>query len=227
MRPPGETRLEATCANAVARIETLAGLDDQALLALMLTRGSSCIDPHRVAANLLERFGTLSTAASADCAELARIEGVGPLALADLKLLRLLAERLARCEAARRPVISTWSALLDYLRIALAEEPREQFRALFLDHRNQLMRDELVAHGTVNHAPVYPREVVRRALDLSASSIILVHNHPSGDPKPSSADILLTRQIVEAAKLFAIAVHDHLVVGRNGTASFKTLGLLP
>lgn len=226
MRPLGYTRLEGTCPNEGKRIGALAGLDDQTLLAMMLTRGSSCIDPHRVAGDLLGRFGNLAAVASADLPELARIEGVGPAALTDLKLLRLLGERLARCEAARRPVISSWSALLAYVRVALAEEPREQFRALFLDRRNQLMRDELVAHGTVDHAPVYPREVVRRALDVSASSIILVHNHPSGDPEPSRADIVLTRQIVEAAKLFAISVHDHLVVGRNGTASFRTLGLL-
>ena len=110
--------------------------------------------------------------------------------------------------------------------MALAEEPREQFRALFLDRRNQLMRDELTAHGTVDHAPVYPREVVRRALELSASSIILVHNHPSGDPQPSTADVEMTRKIVEAARVFDIQVHDHLVVGRNGVASLRTLGLL-
>lgn len=226
MRSLADHRLEAVPCGELPNSGSLTGLDDATLLALMLARGSSCVDPHRVAAGLFERFGTLAAIVSADLPELARIEGVGSVALTDLKLLKLLCERLARCEAAQRPVISTWSALLTYVRIALAEEPREQFRALFLDRRNQLMRDELVAHGTVDHAPVYPREVVRRALDLSASSIILVHNHPSGDPTPSQADITVTRQIVEAAKLFNIQVHDHLVVGRDGAASFRSLGLI-
>ena len=226
MRPLPQNRLHAIDVGTSLEIGALAGLDDRTLLVLMLTRGASCTDPDRVAADLFERFGSLSAIASADLPELARIDGLGPVALTDLKLLRLLCERLARGEAAKRPVISTSSALLAYVRIALAEEPREQFRTLFLDRRNQLMRDELIAHGTVDHAPVYPREVVRRALGLSASSIILVHNHPSGDPEPSRADIEMTRRIVEAAKVFEIQVHDHLVVGRNGTASFRALGLM-
>ncbi|WP_256364159.1 DNA repair protein RadC [Brevundimonas sp. LM2] len=200
-------------------------MDDPTLLALLLTRGSSCDDPHQMARVLFERFGSLAAIVSADLPELARV-GVGPVGLTDLKLMRILCERLARCEAARRPVISSWSALLSYIRIALAEESREQFRALFLDRRNQLIRDEMVAFGTVDHAPVYPREVVRRALDLSASALILVHNHPSGDPEPSRADITMTRTVADAAKLFDIQVHDHLIVGRDGTASLRTLGPL-
>jgi len=224
MRPLAHARVAATA--AAAQSASLASLDDPTLLALFLTRDASCKSPHRVAADLFDRFGSLAAVASADLPELSRVKGVGPVAMTDLKLLRMLCERLARCEAAHRPIVSSWSALLAYVRIALAAEPREQFRALFLDRRNQLMRDELVAHGTVDHAPVYPREVVRRALDLSASSIILVHNHPSGDPTPSQADIVLTRQIVEAARLFSIQVHDHLVVGREGTASFRNLGLI-
>lgn len=204
----------------------LVSLDDRALLALLLTRGSSRTEPDRMAAGLFDRFGGLAAILSADLPELARIEGIGPGALLRLKLLRLLCERLARCEAEKRPIISTSSALLTYLRIALAEEPREQFRVLFLDRRNQLMRDELIAHGTIDHAPVYPREVVRRALELSASAIVLVHNHPSGDPSPSAADIEMTCRIIDAAKVFAIQVHDHLVVGRQGTASFRGLGLI-
>ena len=123
-------------------------------------------------------------------------------------------------------MITSWGALLAYVRVSLAHQPREQFRALFLDRRNHLLRDELTAEGTVDHAPVYPREVVRRALELSASALILVHNHPSGDPTPSRADIEMTRKIVDAARLFSIQVHDHLVVGREGTASFKSLGLI-
>ena len=128
--------------------------------------------------------------------------------------------RVGRAKVARRPVISSWTALLDYVRVALAHEPREQFRVLFLDKKNQLIADEVLNHGTVDHAPVYPREVMRRALELSSSSLILLHNHPSGDPTPSRADVEMTRQIIEAGKALNIAVHDHLVVGRDGVASF-------
>ncbi len=227
MRPLPEIDHDARFQTEGPDVGSLAALDDVTLLGLMLTRGPSCADPHGAASRLFARFGSLAAIASADLPELARVGGVGPVALTDLKLLRLLCERLARCEAARRPVVSSWSALLAYLRLALAEEPREQFRALFLDRKNQLLRDEMVGHGTIDHAPVYPREIVRRALDLSAASIILVHNHPSGDPTPSQADIVLTRKILAAAKLFDIAVHDHLIIGRDGTTSLRNAGLIP
>ncbi len=175
---------------------------------------------------LVDRFGSLGDIAAAEVAELGRLPGMGATAILDLKLLRELSVRLSRSAACARPVLSSWDALIVYARTVLAHLPREQFRALFLDRRNFLLRDELVADGSVDHAPVYPREVVRRALELSASALILVHNHPSGDPTPSQADIAVTRQIVEAARLFGIPVHDHLVLGREGTASFRTLGLL-
>ncbi len=209
-----------------------AALDDQALLGLMLRRAvhggddDSSNTTDRLAAALLERFAGLGAVVAAEPGELARAPGLDAVALSDIKLLRELAIRLARDETCRRPVIASWTALVAYVRTALAHEPREQFRTLFLDRRNNLLRDELVAHGTVDHAPVYPREVVRRALELSASALILVHNHPSGDPTPSQADIQMTRQIVDAARVFNLQVHDHLVVGREGTASFKALGLI-
>lgn len=202
----------------------VAGLDDETLLGLMLRR--SAADPHALAAALLGRFESIGGVCAADRAELARIADVGPAVLADLAVLPELAVRLAREDASRRPVITSWLALVAYARAAMAHQPREQFRALYLDHRNTLMCDELLCEGTVDHAPVYPREVVRRALQLSASALILVHNHPSGNPEPSRADIVMTRKIVDAAKLFNLQVHDHLVIGREGTASFKTLGLI-
>ena len=199
-------------------------LDDRTLLGLMLRRSGA--DREGLAGDLLDRFGGLGEVVTAELNQLAGAGGASPCLLADLALLHELAVRLTREEACRRPVITSWGALLAYVRVSLAHQPREQFRALFLDRRNHLLRDELTAEGTVDHAPVYPREVVRRALELSASALILVHNHPSGDPTPSRADIEMTRKIVDAARLFSIQVHDHLVVGREGTASFKSLGLI-
>ncbi|MDO9587403.1 MAG: DNA repair protein RadC [Brevundimonas sp.] len=199
-------------------------LDDQALLALVLNRSGG--DPDRLAGELLARFGSLGAVAAADLSELTRSSHAGPAIFADLKVLRELAVRLARVDACRRPAITSWTALQTYVRTAMAHRAREQFRVLYLDHRNNLLRDEWVAEGTVDHAPVYPREVVRRALDLSASAMILVHNHPSGDPTPSRADIEMTRKVVDAARVFGLQVHDHLVIGRDGTASFKALGLI-
>lgn len=199
-------------------------LDDRALLALLVRRSHA--DPGALAIALLDRFGSLGAVVGAERAELARVGGVCSAVLADLKLLPELAVRLARIEASRLPVIASWTSLVAYARAAMAHRPREQFRVLFLDHRNALMRDEMWADGTVDHAPVYHREVVRRALELSASAMILVHNHPSGHPDPSRADIEMTREIVDAARLFGLQVHDHLVIGRHGTASFKQLGLI-
>jgi DNA repair protein RadC len=199
-------------------------LDDQSLLALVLSRSGD--DPDGLAGKLLARFGSLGAVAAADLSELTRSSDAGPAIFADLKILRELAVRLARVDACRRPAIASWAALQTYVRTAMAHRPREQFRVLYLDHRNNLLRDEWIAEGTVDHAPVYPREVVRRALDLSASAMILVHNHPSGDPTPSRADIEMTRKVVDAARVFGLQVHDHLVIGRDGTASFKALGLI-
>jgi len=173
---------------------------------------------------LLRRFGDLGgvCAAAAEAAP----EAALALVAEDLRLLQALAERLARPTRLDRRDIGSSQALRDYVCSALAGRSREQFRALFLDRRNRLLAEELVAEGTVDHAPVYPREVVRRALELAASSLILVHNHPTGDPEPSRADIAMTRQVVEAARALGLQVHDHLVVGRDGVASFRALGLM-
>lgn len=173
---------------------------------------------------LLQRFGSLPAVIAGDAQEIARIAGAGRARR--VFLAREAANRLARSEVSRRCVISSWSALLAYVRQALAHEGREQFRVLFLDKKNQLIADKTMGVGTIDHAPVYPREVVREALYLDASAIILVHNHPSGDPSPSGADIDMTRQVIDACRPLRLSVHDHLVVGRNGVASFKSLGLM-
>jgi DNA repair protein RadC len=201
-------------------------LADYELLELFLFRVIPRADTKPLAKALLARFGNLAEVLGAEPARIAEVEGAGAAVAAELKIVHALMTRAARGEAAQRTILSSWSALVNYCRTALAQEPREQFRTLFLDAKNQLLRDEVQAHGTVDHAPVYPREIVRRALELGAASLILVHNHPSGDPKPSAADLAITREIVAAAKLFQIVVHDHLVVGRHGVASFKSLGLL-
>ncbi|MDZ4369862.1 MAG: DNA repair protein RadC [Phenylobacterium sp.] len=204
----------------------LAALPDYEVLELLLFRSVRRGDTKPLAKQLLTRFGSLGGVLGATIEELRTVKGVGPETALDLKLLHEVGLRTAREQVARRPVISSWSALLAYVKTALAHEAREQFRVLFLDKKNQLIADEIMNRGTVDHAPVYPREVVRRALELSASSLILVHNHPSGDPTPSSADVDMTRQIVEAARPMRITIHDHLIAGRDGVASLKALGLM-
>ena len=200
-------------------------LPDYELVELLLARSLPRGDVKPIAKTLLVRFGALAGVLGASLEELKAVKGVGPGAALDLKLVHEATVRMGRGEVKKRTVISSWSALLAYTRAAMAHEAREQFRVLFLDKKKQLIADEVMNRGTVDHAPVYPREVMRLALELSASAVILVHNHPSGDPTPSSADIDMTRQVVEAGRPLKIAVHDHLVVGREDVASFKALGL--
>ena len=203
----------------------LTALPDYELLEMQLFRSIPRGDVKPLAKALMARFGSLAGVLAASPAELKTVAGVGEAVTLDLKLLHEMTLRIGRQAVAKRTVITSWSQLLDYVKIALAHEAREQFRVIFLDKKNQLIADEVMNHGTVDHAPVYPREVMRRALELSASSVILVHNHPSGDPTPSSADIEMTRQVVEAGRALRISIHDHLVVGRDGVASFRALGL--
>ncbi len=203
----------------------LAALPDYELLELQLFRSIPRGDVKPLAKLLLARFGSLGGVLGAAPEELKTVKGVGDALALDLKLLHEAALRAARESVGKRAVISSWSALLAYVKTALAHEAREQFRVLFLDKKNQLIADEVMNRGTVDHAPVYPREVMRRALELSASAVILVHNHPSGDPSPSSADVVMTRQVVEAGRPLRIAVHDHLIAARDGVASLKALGL--
>jgi len=198
---------------------------DYELLELILFRALPRIDTKPIAKRLLARFGSFAEVVSAPAERLKEIEGVGDRAVAELKLIKAAAERLTKGEIKNRPALSSWNSVLDYLRMVQGFDAREQFRILFLDKKNHLIADEVQGHGTVDHTPVYVREVVKRALELSASAIILVHNHPSGDPTPSRADIDMTKQIVDVAKPLGISVHDHVIVGRNGHASLKSLRL--
>jgi DNA repair protein RadC len=201
-------------------------LADYELLEMAIFRANPRGDTKPLAKQLLSKFGTLSEVLAAPPGRLKEVAGVGDRVVDELKLIKAFSERMAGEAVRKRPVLSTWPALLDYCRAAMAFEEREQFRILFLDKKNQLLADEVQQTGTVDHTPVYPREVIRRALELSATAIILVHNHPSGDPTPSRADIEMTKTIIDVGKPLGIAVHDHLVVGRDGHASFRGLGLL-
>jgi DNA repair protein RadC len=201
-------------------------LADYELLELLLFRTIPRQDTKPLAKALLAKFGDVNAVLGAPVQRIAEVKGAGPAVAQDLKIVQAMLERAAKAPLMERTVISSWSQLVNYCRMTLAHEPREQFRVLFLDTKNQLIADEVTNEGTVDHAAVYPREVARRALELSAVSVILVHNHPSGDPKPSAADLAITREIVAAAEAISVRVHDHLVIGRNGVASFKSLGLL-
>lgn len=201
-------------------------LADYELLELFLFRSIPRRDVKPLAKDLIARFGDLGGVAAAPVDALTDIKGVSEKTAIDLKLLQAASARMALEGALDRPVISSWSALINYCRTAMQHEPVEQFRVLFLNKKNRLMADEVISRGTVDQAPVFPREVVKRALAHEASAIILVHNHPSGDVTPSGADVEITKTIVDAAKPFNIIVHDHLIIGRETTASFKSLGLL-
>ena len=211
-----------------SRFEEAGGeaLPDYELLELLLFRSIPRRDVKPVAKLLIRRFGSFAEVLSAPPARLREVEGIGDATVLDLKVVEAAARRLARGAVAKRPVLSSWTALIEYCRTAMAFADREQFRILFLDKRNALIADEMQQSGTVDHTPVYPREVVRRALELAASAVILVHNHPSGDPTPSQADIQMTRELVAVAKPLGIVIHDHVIVGRDGHASFKGLRLI-
>ena len=201
-------------------------MPDYEMLELVLFAALPRRDTKPLAKALIARFGSFAEVIAAKRERLKEILGVGEAVISQLKIVEAAAQRLARGKVMGRPALSSWAALLDYCMAAMARSQNEEFRVLFLDRKNVLVADEVQSRGTVDHAPVYPREIVRRALEHGASAIILVHNHPSGDPTPSRADIDMTREIAAAAKALKIAVHDHLVIGRGGHASFKSLGLL-
>jgi len=216
-----------------ARKGGVSALPDYELLEPFLFRSIPQRDVKPLAKALLARFGSLPAALSAPLEDMLQVSAldnkgralkITPDIALDLQLMFEATRRLVAEPLKRSTVIASWSALISYLRVTLAHEPREQFRILFLDKKNQLIADEVMGHGTVDHAPAYPREIMRRALELSSSNIILVHNHPSGDPMPSQGDIEMTKAIVAAGKALNITVHDHLIVGREGVASMKQIG---
>ncbi|MFK0272564.1 DNA repair protein RadC [Ensifer sp. NPDC090286] len=200
-------------------------LADYEILEMLLFRLIPRKDTKPIAKALLARFGTLAGVFGAPIALLQEVSGIGEAVALDLKLISTIGHRTLKSELRQKQLLSSWSAVIDYCHAAMAYETKEQFRILFLDKRNTLIADEVQQKGTIDHTPVYPREVVKRALELSATAIILVHNHPSGDPTPSRADIDMTKLIVETAKPLGIAVHDHIIIGKDGHVSLKGLRL--
>ena len=201
-------------------------LADYEILELLLFRLIPRKDTKPIAKALLARFGTLSGVFGAPAALLQEVNGIGETVALDIKLISTIGHRTLKSEIRNKQILSSWSAVVEYCHAAMAHETREQFRILFLDKRNVLIADEVQGTGTVDHTPVYTREVIKRALELSATALILAHNHPSGDPAPSRADIDMTRTIIEAAKPLGITVHDHIIIGKDGHVSFKGMGLI-
>jgi len=201
-------------------------LSDYELLEMVLFRALPRRDVKPLAKSLIGIFGSFAEAVHAPDARLREVSGLGEAAITEIKLIAAAAGRIAKGQLKQRAMLSSWASVVEYCRTAMAFADKEQFRVLFLDKRNQLVADELQQVGTVDHTPVYPREVVKRALELSATAIIMVHNHPSGDPTPSTADIQMTKAIVDIAKPLGISVHDHIIVGKNGHASLKGLKLM-
>ncbi|HTR16564.1 MAG TPA: DNA repair protein RadC [Acetobacteraceae bacterium] len=203
-----------------------AALNDRELLEMLLFIAVPRRDTKPIARALIARFGSFAAAIAASAVELQSVEGLGEAGIAALKTVQAAAQRLIRADIADRPVFQNWQALMDYLNATLGREKVEQCRILFLDSRNRLLADEVQTRGTVNHTPVYPREVVKRALELHATALILVHNHPSGDTTPSAADIAMTRDIRQAAEALSLVLHDHVIVGNGTWLSFRREGLL-
>lgn len=201
-------------------------LADYELLELVLFRALPRRDVKPLAKTLLNQFGSFAEVISASPSRLAETEGLGEAAILELKIVQAAANRLARGEVKRRAVLSSWSSVLDYCRSAMAFAEREQFRVLFLDKRNQLIADEVHQTGTVDHTPVYPREVVKRALELGASALIMAHNHPTGDPSPSRDDIALTREVKRALEVVGVSLHDHIIIGRKGHCSLRSMKVI-
>jgi len=203
-----------------------AAMPDYELLELVLFRAIPRQDVKPLARRLLDIFGDFNRVLSAPATRLVGVQGVGDAVIQELKIVEAASHRLMRSKVMQRPVISGWDAVLDYCHTTMAHRETEQFRVLYLDRKNVLIADEEQAQGTVDHVPVYPREVVKRALELNASALILVHNHPSGDPTPSESDISMTQQIDEAAQALGLVLHDHLIIGKSTELSLRGAGYL-
>jgi DNA repair protein RadC len=210
------------------RFNTVGGnaLQDYELLELLLHQLLPQRDTKELAKVLIAKFGSFSEVLGASPQRLAEVKGLGETSITNLKVIQAVAQRYSRDKIVLdRPVLGSWTALIDYCRSQMAYETKEQFRILFLDKKNQLITDEVQQTGTVDHTPVYPREVIRRTLELSATALIMVHNHPSGDPSPSAADVSMTKAIADVAKPLGITLHDHIIIGKNGHVSMKGLKL--
>jgi len=201
-------------------------MQDYELLEILLFLAVPRRDVKPLAKDLINKFGSFAETISAEPARLREVKGVGENAIIAFRLVREGAIKLSRDKILNQPVIGSWQALLDYCKMALSYQKKEQFRILYLNRKNILIADELQQEGTIDHTPVYPREVIKRALELGASALILVHNHPSGDPTPSRDDIDMTKEIIEAGKKLDVLVHDHIIIGKGNHASFKSMGLL-
>ncbi len=202
------------------------GLADYELLEILLFAAIPRRDVKPLAKTLIKHFGTLGKVFAAPAHELADVKGVSDNTAVLIKAVQASAQMMLKEKISERPVLNSWQALLDYLHLSMAYEPKEQFRVLFLNRRNELISNEVQQTGTIDHTPVYPREILKRALELGATALILVHNHPSGDPEPSTSDITMTKEIIKAAATMEVVVHDHLIIAKSGTTSFKSMGLL-
>ena len=229
--PPGK-KLPSYIADHRKRLRTRflqggsAAMPDYELLELLLFRAIPRQDVKPLARRLLDRFGDFNRVVTAPIPRLLEVTGIGEAVVQELKIVEATAQRMMRARVMNQPVLSSWDALLDYCHTTMAHRETEQFRILYLDRKNVLIADEEQASGTVDHVPVYPREVVKRALELNASALILVHNHPSGDPTPSQGDIAMTEKIAQAAEVLGLVLHDHLVIGNGRHVSFRAEGLL-
>ncbi|MET4102634.1 DNA repair protein RadC [Roseovarius sp. MBR-78] len=203
-----------------------AAIPDYEMLELVLFRAIPRRDVKPMAHALLARFGDFAGVISAPSGQLCEVAGVGDSVVTELRIVEAAAHRLAQARVIGRPAISSWAALIAYCRTSMAHRATEQFRVFYLDRKNMLIADEESARGTVDHVPVYPREVVKRALLLDASALILVHNHPSGDPTPSQADITMTAEVQRAAEALGLVLHDHVIIGKSAEVSFRADGYL-
>ncbi len=201
-------------------------LPDYELLELILFMAIPRRDVKPIAKILIDRFKNLNGVLNASPTELQSIKGISETTATALKAVQAAGLRMLKQDIMHRPILNSWQRLIDYCQAAMANQTTEHFRLLFLNKKNEIIADEVQQSGTVDHTPAYPREIIKRALELGATAIILVHNHPSGDPTPSDADVQMTKDIINAAATFDITIHDHLIVSRNGTTSFKTMGLI-